>query len=321
MARFACEEPGERSPWALAECAEIASPPFWEGLDSARDGYVALAGFLQTQKGAWRSEKGLQTADGFPSNPRGRAGKTRFAQLIAKLRQAPGLESALASVRDLPPLHYSDEDWQIVRASFVLLRHAAGQLKVVFAEAGVVDYVEIAQIAQSVLRGEGGFPDDAAQAVADGVRHMLVDEFQDTNRRQHQLVRGLIAAWPQREGRTCFVVGDPMQSIYSFRDADAELFQRVKEFGLEIAEEQPLRFDSVGLTANFRSAPALVDEFNDRFEKIFANGSGVEFARAQAVRSAENGLHLVVAQEPRFNLHLRFMPAARRADNSSRPKN
>ena len=199
-----------------------------------------------------------------------------------------------------------------MRASFVLLRHAAGQLKVAFAEAGSVDFVEVAQIAQQVLRGEGGFPDDAAQAVADGIRHLLVDEFQDTSRRQHQLLKGLIAAWPEPEGRTCFVVGDPVQSIYSFREADAELFRRVKDFGLEIPADQPLRFDSVSLTANFRSAPGLVDEFNDRFGKIFDDGSGVEFARAEPARKSDNGLHLVDDEEPRFSLRLEFLPPAKR---------
>ena len=115
------------------------------------------------------------------------------------------------------------------------------ELRVVFAEAAAADFIEVAQIALNVLRGEDGFPTDAALAVADGIRHLLVDEFQDTSRRQHQLLAHLIAAWPGREGRTCFVVGDPMQSIYFFRDADAELFPRVEQLGLEIPGDLPLR--------------------------------------------------------------------------------
>ena len=84
---------------------------------------------------------------------------------------------------------------------------------------------------------EDGQPTEAALAVADRIRHLLVDEFQDTSRRQHELLGRLIAAWPQPEGRTCFVVGDPMQSIYFFRGADAELFPRVENIGLEIPNE------------------------------------------------------------------------------------
>ncbi len=209
---------------------------------------------------------------------------------------------------------YTDPEWEIVCASFRLLRHAAAQLHVVFADTGTVDFTEVAQIALRVLKGEDGQPSDATLAVADGIRHLLVDEFQDTSRRQHQLLASLIRAWPDREGRTCFVVGDPMQSIYGFRDADAELFPRVEQFGLEVQEDQPLRFESVQLTANFRSASALVERLNEDFERIFAenDGSGVEFTRSLAARSelAHSGIHIVNQSKPCVQLHLDFSPLA-----------
>jgi ATP-dependent exoDNAse (exonuclease V) beta subunit len=319
LARFACEEPGANSPWGLAECTEIPVAPFSAGLDSAQDDFLALAAFLQTQKGGWRSEKGLKASDGFPPTPRGRAGKTRFASLISTLDAVPGLESALAAVRELPSTHYSDEDWRIVRACFELLRQAAGELEVVFAEAAAVDYIEVAQLALNVLKGEDGLPTDAAMAVADGIRYLLVDEFQDTSRRQHQLLAYLIAAWPEREGRACFVVGDPMQSIYFFRDADAELFPRVEQIGLEIPGELPLRFEPVQLQANFRSAPPLIDHINDTFAKVFAvdDGSGIAFAGALPARndSEHTGPHLVAGQEQHVNLHFEFMPQSMRGSS------
>jgi ATP-dependent exoDNAse (exonuclease V) beta subunit len=308
LARFACEEPGARSPRELAECVEISSAPFAEGLESARDVFSLLSGFLQTQKGSWRSKLGLKTSDGFPSTPRGQAGKTRFSSLIASLAAIPCLETALAQVRALPPARYTEDDWEIVKACFTLLRQAAGELKIAFAEAGAVDFIEIAQIAQRVLQGDDGLPTDAALAVSDGIRHLLVDEFQDTSRRQHQLLASLIAAWPERTGRTGFVVGDPMQSIYFFRDADAELFPRVKTLGLEIPHDEPLLFDFAPLKANFRTAPELVEQLNQDFEQIFAedDGSGVRFASAQPERkeTANAG--------PAFTLHLDFVPQAGR---------
>ena len=160
-------------------------------------------------------------------------------------------------------------------------------MKVVFAETGTADFTEVAQIAASALRGPDGFPTEAARALADGIRHLLVDEFQDTSRRQHELLSRLIAAWPERENRTCFVVGDPMQSIYFFRDADAELFPRVRDYGLEILGDQPLSLDSVELTANFRTIPALVEELNSTFRSAFAadDGSGIHFAEAKPART------------------------------------
>ncbi|HXZ88358.1 MAG TPA: UvrD-helicase domain-containing protein, partial [Candidatus Binataceae bacterium] len=227
------------------------------------------------------------------------------------------LERPLARAHPGDPAlaHYTDAEWSIVRACFTLLRHAAAELRVVFAEAAAVDFVEVAQIALNVLKGEDEFPLDAAQAVADGIHHLLVDEFQDTSRRQHELLRRLIAAWPEREGRTCFVVGDPMQSIYFFRDADAELFPRVEQLGLEIPGDLPLRFDPVLLTANFRSAPPLVRSVNDMFTRVFAgdDGSGVTFTKAEPARdkdddAAQPGPRLVAESAPFMSLHLEFMP-------------
>ena len=157
-------------------------------------------------------------------------------------------------MHNLPPARYTDDDWHIVRACFVLLRHAAGNSKWPFAEAGVVDFIEVAQIAQRML-GTKMSADRSRNSVADGIRHLLVDEFQDTSRRQHDRLRRLSPHGPTARPHRYFVVGDPMQSIYFFRDADAELFPRVKILGLEIPGAEPLLFDPVPLSSNFRTTP------------------------------------------------------------------
>src|SRR6185437_7331373 len=228
----------------------------------------------------------------------------RLLQLIASLDAVPGLQSALAEAAALPPARYTDEDWRIVRACFTVLRAAAAQLKVVFAEAGEVDFIEVAQTADAVLNADDGLPAEAAFAPVDDVRHLLVDEFQDTSRRQHQLLTALVAAWPDRQDRTCFVVGDPMQSIYFFRDADAELFSRVQMTGLGAHNSEPLLFDCVQLSANFRTAPPLVTELNRLFGLVFAesDGSGIEFSPASPARATGNNIR------PSLKFHLSFVP-------------
>jgi ATP-dependent helicase/nuclease subunit A len=226
---------------------------------------------------------------------------------------------ARTSGGDSPPICYTGAEWPIVRACFILLRRAAAELLVVFAEAGVADFTEVAQTALRMLRGEDNLPTDAAIALADGIRHLLVDEFQDTSRRQHQLLNHLIAAWPGREGRTCFVVGDSMQSIYFFRDADAELFSRVENLGLEIPNDLPLKLDPVALAANFRSAPALVAELNQLFAKVFEedDGSGVRFTAAEPAREeSEAELLPGGGATPRMELHLEFIPDRSRSGSA-----
>jgi ATP-dependent exoDNAse (exonuclease V) beta subunit len=292
LARFACGQSGGALHQELAELVELPSAPFAD-LEAVHSAYAALAELLLIGTGTFRKQVNVRL--GFPADRKRE--KARLVELIARLAAVAGLEAALGAVRALPPARYSEDDWQIVRACFTLLRHAAGELRIAFAEAGRVDFIEVAQIAQRVLRGEDGMPTDAALAVGDTIRHLLVDEFQDTSRRQHQLLSSLIAAWPERAGRSCFVVGDPMQSIYSFREADAELFPRVRTLGLEMAHEEPLRFDFAPLQANFRTAPGLVERLNQAFEKIFAadDGSGVRFSAAQPAReeqASENGPNL-----------------------------
>ena len=313
LARFACGQTGGRLHRELADLAEFPCGPLdgSEDLESARLAYVCLADLLLTD-GAFRRR--VDKRHGFPTERK--AEKNRMLALIDDLKSIDGFASALGNVSNLPPARYSEDEWQIVRACFVVLRHAAGELRVAFAEAGNADFIEVAQSAQAVLTGDDGLPADPAQCIADGIRHLLVDEFQDTSRRQHKLLAGLVAAWPEREGRTLFAVGDPMQSIYFFRDADAELFPRVRNLGLEVPNSDPLPLEFVPLRANFRTAPALVEPLNKSFSTIFAepDGSGIPFAPALAQRPPAAGdnsrlaLHLEFAQQSARNGHANRKP-------------
>ena len=311
LAQFACDHNGDENYRELAELAEFPSGPYEDNtaLENARAAYLCVAKLLLTNEGKFRQR--IDARLGFPKE----AGeKQQLEDLIEALSQIPGLEEALAAVRELPPARYSEEDWQIIRASFTLLRQAAGELKTIFAEAGAVDFIEVAQIARKVLRGEDALPSDAAQAVADDIRHLLVDEFQDTSRRQHEFVTSLIEAWPDPAGRTIFVVGDPMQSIYFFRDAEAELFGRVRERGFELSDGNAFPLDLARLSSNFRTDPELVSRLNEAFAGIFAedDGSGIEFSEAEPARPS------VAGPEKRLELHVQFMPQAR-TGNSSDP--
>lgn len=315
LARFAFANGAEAQ---LGELAELAEFPSLYGIDvelsvealgDASRAHSLLAGFVLTNSNEFR--KTVNKTQGFPADRK--TEKERFLALIGRLREVQELEPALAQIRKLPPVHYSEDEWQILRACFTLLRHAAAELQIAFAEAGAVDYIEVAQIAQSVLKDEDELPSDAALALASRIHHILVDEFQDTSRRQHHLLRALIAAWPDRIDRSCFVVGDPMQSIYFFRDADAELFPRVQAAGLEIPGSEALLFESVRLTDNFRTAPTLVNTLNEILGAVFAenDGRGVTFAEAKPARHGDSEL------SSRFKLHLSFTPKPSRNGQES----
>ena len=94
-------------------------------------------------------------------------------------------------------------------------------------------------------------------------RHVLLDEFQDTNPLQWQILQAWFAASAAVDSRpTVFVVGDPKQSIYRFRRADARLFGEVREF---LQQE----FGAHHLTQNEtrRNAPAVLDAVNGVFSQ------------------------------------------------------
>ena len=112
-----------------------------------------------------------------------------------------------------------------------LLPRAVAQLRLVFQAHNKVDFTEVAQGALRAL-GEPEMPTDLALALDYRIRHLLIDEFQDTSISQYELVTRLTAGWEPGDGRSMLMVGDPMQSIYRFREAEVGLFLRARAAGI-----------------------------------------------------------------------------------------
>jgi len=92
-------------------------------------------------------------------------------------------------------------------------------------------------------------------------KHILVDEFQDTNPLQWQILRSWLEAYGQTKDRpTVFIVGDPKQSIYRFRRADPRLFASAKAF-LQ-SEMQAVAMDQ---DVTRRNAPKINQAVNNTF--------------------------------------------------------
>ncbi|MFC6644067.1 UvrD-helicase domain-containing protein [Granulicella cerasi] len=183
-------------------------------------------------------------------------------KLLIDEMQNDALAAALRGVQTLPSPRYSDDEWKIVKALFRVLRHALAELKVLFAERGESDFAELSLDARQALRAEPMIA-DIALAGGGELRHILVDEMQDTSAAQYDLLELLTRSWDTQ--RTLFVVGDPKQSIYAFRQADVARF-------LQTTRERQLgniTMDALQLTANFRSQSHMVEGFNEIFRHVF----------------------------------------------------
>ena len=271
LARFAAANvPGQFDPlfdWFFGLTAALDDLPRWQ----------ALAGFLLTGTGTLR--KTVDKRLGFPAEKEFAEQKKAMLDVLAELRGVAGLEEALGMLSGLPQPELSEGEWASVENFSRLLRLAAGQLWLAFQEAGEVDFIEIAARAGLAL-GDDEAPTDLAQALDYRIRHLLVDEFQDTSPSQVGLIERLTRGWMPDDGRTLFVVGDPMQSIYRFRKADVGLFLRVRERGIG-----DIRLDHLRLFRNNRSFPGIVDWVNSAFPSIFPPADGPETG---AVRYAES---------------------------------
>ncbi|HET7570465.1 MAG TPA: UvrD-helicase domain-containing protein [Gammaproteobacteria bacterium] len=221
--------------------------------------WCGLAAIWQTQSGDWR--KRLTKNEGFP--PDQKDFKQQATQLLMQLADHPEFAARLAAARSLPPVVYGDAQWLVLDALLDLLKLAAAQLQVVFGEQGSVDFIEITLRALRAL-GEPDAPTDLALALDYRLQHILVDEFQDTSWSQYALLERLTAGWSPGDGRTLFLVGDPMQSIYRFREAEVGLYLRARREGIGDVHLTPL---SLGI--NFRSTTAVVDWINRAFAALF----------------------------------------------------
>ena len=258
---------------SITDCRDLGATPEADPEDLAL--WRGLADFLLTQAGTWR--KSVDKRAGFPPKT---PEKDRMTAMLEALSANTSLAEALKQARCLPEPRYRDQDWEALGALVRVLRAAASELRLVFAEQGRTDFAGLSAAAQQALGDEDRGYTDLALYLDRRIRHILVDEYQDTNWSQFRLLEKLVGAWQPDEDRSLFLVGDPMQSIYRFREAEVGLFMRTRESGIA---GHPL--ESLKLSRNFRSRAEIVAWVNDRLGRIFPEAEDIA---AGAVRYAES---------------------------------
>jgi len=251
-----------------------------------------LADLVLTQAGAIRAR--VTRTQGFPV---GCADKPEMMDLLSELAREQRAVALLAAVRGLPEAAYSDADWAGVRDVAQVLLLASVELDQVFREQGAVDFTAVAMAARRAL-GSDSQPTDLALRLDYRLQHVLIDEFQDTSAPQVALLRVLTAGWQHGDGRSIFCVGDPMQSIYRFRQAEVRAFLELAERGIG-----DLQFDVQRLTSNFRTTPPVLDWINAAFAAILPqrddrDRGAIAFRPSTAARLQDPGLRSGVTLAP-----------------------
>jgi ATP-dependent exoDNAse (exonuclease V) beta subunit len=229
--------------------ATISDVPRWR----------CLARFLLLSDGkALRRE--FRASKGVPAiaTPRREEGR----ELLAELAERDGALVLLQRLARLPDGLLADTQRAALTALSEFLPLAAAHVHAEMIRQGLSDHVAVAGAARAALVADQS-PTELALRLGESLRHLLVDEFQDTSSEQFDLLTGLVSEWAPGDGRSLFAVGDPMQSIYRFRDADVALFLRARYRGVGA-----LRMNALQLSANFRSAPTLVAAVNRQFAQL-----------------------------------------------------
>lgn len=175
-------------------------------------------------------------------------------------------KAALSSLRDIarqtltaigePPGTLDEKAAQFLPLWAKLITNVQEVYRSRKAEEGALDFDDLEQLTRDLLMH---FQSVRERYQGTEFKHLLVDEFQDTNATQWEIVRGLANV---EQGGSLFVVGDPKQSIYQFRGADVSVFKAVQE------QIRTVGGIDVPLAKSFRTHQTLVNGFNHLFGQI-----------------------------------------------------
>gem|GEM_PF-43069 len=269
---FCSENVEEVSPiYLLRNC-----PPISSLTNTDLTLWKSISHLLLTKSGTWRSVKGVSKKIGFPPEKKEPAisKKKSFQNLLEELKHYPDFEILLKELRDLPSPTIDDIQLNITADICECLYVLLGYLQVLFQEHQLIDFNELQIKARDALSPDLDLlaPQEslahnkpALMALDSKLQHILVDEYQDTSNSQLELLSHLISQWQyQNDGKTLFLVGDPMQSIYRFREANVGVFLQAQKNGIQNLSLCPLK-----LSNNYRSELGIIKWVNHIFSNSF----------------------------------------------------
>ncbi len=213
------------------------------------------------------------------------------------LMKLPGGSEAVQAMLPIREAQAQYQAWLFHQRSTRLARAWLAEYAAFKRERGLVDMGDLEVAAVHLLS------DDATQAfmaerLDARIRHVLIDEFQDTNPLQWQALQGWLSGYAGVGGGrplSVFLVGDPKQSIYAFRRADPAVFEAATAFVQQAFDAAHLACDHTR-----RCAPAVVQAVNTVFDRAQAQGEFEGFRPHTTERTTppQGGLAHGVARLP-----------------------
>jgi ATP-dependent helicase/nuclease subunit A len=234
----------------------LPEPPPAEPAEALREAREATAEALAevSEKNRWRAL--LERAETLLARPDGEIGLDEIAPLGVKSsaqgmgRYCEAIAAAVARVAE------AGEGGRAFAHAAELLQRFGACFAAVKERRRGIDFEDMQLLAAGLLE-----QDAIGSAYRARFSHLMIDEFQDTNRLQLRLVESL-----RGPGTSLVAVGDLLQSIYGFRHADLDVFR--KERAAVAADP---RGETIELSGNFRSHPDVIGAVNALGERLLGD--------------------------------------------------
>ena len=206
-----------------------------------------------------------------------------------KLGSAPAVRAAVEALLELEQQVMQqdahDDHLRMVRLSRLLL----GCWQALKRERALMDMQDLERGALALLADPvtSGWVQQRLDA---RLRHVLIDEFQDTSTLQWQALQGWLTSYAGAGGGasgqqplSVFIVGDPKQSIYRFRGAEPRVFAAARRFVVD-----GLAGHDLACNHTRRNAPAVIDAVNAVFGQAVTDGDYDGFMAHSTQRAGES---------------------------------
>ena len=192
-----------------------------------------------------------------------------------QIGKGPELDAAWEALRELDTKRRQQQAHEDHEAMLRLARLLLDEYAALKRRRGLVDMPDLERAAEALL-GDNELAGWVQERLDQRLRHVLIDEFQDTSPLQWQALQGWLSSYAGAGGGASgqrplalFVVGDPKQSIYRFRNAEPRVFAAARDFVVDGLEGHALACDHTR-----RNAPEVIRALNALFSEAVREGWG-----------------------------------------------